>query len=110
MDGAACSPDVVPNTVRNWMRRGLHTAEAEAVKGAAVHRLRHTFCSMLAAQGAPVDAIQELPGHQHITTTMKYMHLSPSNRENAIRLLDAARQEPRADGNLGDILLSNDVR
>lgn len=38
------------------------------------------------------------------------MHLSPSNRENVIRLLDAARQEPRADGNFGDNLLSNDVR
>lgn len=102
--------------VRAWFGRAQRRAGLEVT--GAIHRLRHTFCSMLAAQGAPVKAIQELAGHQHITTTMKYMHLSPSNRENAIRLLDAARQEPRADGNFGDILetgrgpspVSNDVR
>jgi hypothetical protein len=30
-------------------------------------------------------------GHKHITTTMKYMHLSPADRESAVHLLDKAR-------------------
>ena len=48
-----------------------------------VHILRHTFCSHLAMRGAPPKAIQDLAGHQHLSTTMRYMHLSPSERERA---------------------------
>ncbi len=42
----------------------------------------------LAMQGATVKAIQELAGHQDITTTQRYMHLSPAHKDAAIRLLD----------------------
>jgi site-specific recombinase XerD len=53
-----------------------------------VHRLRHTFCSHLARRGAPARAIQELAGHQDLSTTQRYMHLSPAAIEGAIRLLE----------------------
>lgn len=39
-------------------------------------------------QGATAKAIQELAGHQDLTTTQRYMHLSPAHRDAAIRLLD----------------------
>jgi site-specific recombinase XerD len=42
-------------------------------------------------RGAPARAIQELAGHQDLLTTQRYMHLSPSAVENAIRLLEQAR-------------------
>lgn len=66
------------------------------------HMLRHTFCSHLAMRGATVIAIKELAGHSHrsIRTTMRYMHLSPSHKEAAIKLLDQARDEAK----FGDIL------
>ncbi len=51
------------------------------------HILRHTFCSHLAMQGATAKAIQELAGHQDLTTTQRYMHLSPAHKDAAIRLL-----------------------
>jgi hypothetical protein len=35
-----------------------------------------------------VKAIQELAGHEDLTTTLRYMHLSPSARESAIALLN----------------------
>jgi hypothetical protein len=47
--------------------------------------LRHTFCSHLAMRGAPARANQELAGHQDLTTTQRYMHLSPAALDNAIR-------------------------
>ncbi len=61
-----------------------------------VHVLRHTFCSHLAMRNAPAKVIQELAGHRHITTTMRYMHLAKGQKEQAIRLLDA-RPMQRAD-------------
>jgi site-specific recombinase XerD len=53
------------------------------------HMLRHTFCSHLAMRGAPARAIQELAGHADLTTTQRYMHLSPAAVDNAIRLLES---------------------
>ncbi len=66
------------------MRRAAHRAKVPG----GVHILRHTFCSHLAMRGAPVRAIQELAGHQDLSTTQRYMHLSPAAIEGAIRLLD----------------------
>ena len=66
-----------------------------------VHILRHTFCSHLAMRGAPARAIQELAGHRDLSTTQRYMHLSPAAKEAAIRLLD----EPppfRGGGDIGE--------
>src|SRR5215813_12571540 len=57
------------------------------------HTLRHTFCSLLEIRGAPPRTIQELAGHASITTTMRYMHLSPACATNAITLLEAPSNE-----------------
>jgi len=38
-------------------------------------------------RGAPARAIQELAGHQDLTTTQRYMHLSPAALDAAIRVL-----------------------
>ncbi len=88
--------------VRSWLSRAQRAAGIEVT--GAIHRLRHTFCSMLAAEGAPPLAIQELAGHSHITTTMKYMHLSPTTRGAAIALLDRAWDEAAEGGRRGDIV------
>jgi integrase len=53
-----------------------------------LHILRHTFCSHLAMRGAPARAIPELAGHQDLSTTQRYMHLSPAALDAAIRLLE----------------------
>jgi site-specific recombinase XerD len=39
--------------------------------------------------GAPVRAIQESAGHADLSTTMRYMHLSPASLDQAIRLIDS---------------------
>lgn len=55
-----------------------------------VHILRHTFGAQLATIGVPPKAIQELMGHSDLTTTLRYMHLTPQATTDAIRRLDAA--------------------
>jgi hypothetical protein len=55
-------------------------------------------------RGAPAKAIQELAGHEDLSTTLRYMHLSPAARESAIALLNR-----RPDGDvLGDIVEKGD--
>lgn len=48
-------------------------------------------------RGAPARAIQELAGHAHITTTQRYMHLSPAALDQAITLLEGNGREYRGD-------------
>ena len=52
------------------------------------HVLRHTFASHLVMRGVPLKAVQELMGHATIEMTMRYAHLSPDVRRNAVQLLD----------------------
>jgi site-specific recombinase XerD len=82
--------------VQVTMRRIARKAQVKP----GVHILRHTFCSHLAMRRAPARAIQELAGHQDLTTTQRYMHLSPAALDAAISLLDG----PRAALGRGDIV------
>ncbi len=52
------------------------------------HCLRHTFASHLVMRGAPMKAVQELLGHATMEMTMRYSHLSPDVRRDAVKLLD----------------------
>jgi hypothetical protein len=97
-DGTPLTQKVVQGFVRRAARR------AQQPEG--VHILRHTFCSHLAMRGAPARAIQELAGHKDLSTTQRYMHLSPAATVNAIRLLDQGQTV----SNFGDILETGESR
>jgi site-specific recombinase XerD len=73
------------NDVRGFVDRAARRAQ---LRQKEPHMLRHTFCSHLAMRGLPVRAIQERAGHQHLSTTQRYMHLSPVAIESAIRTLE----------------------
>ena len=86
-----CQPDgafVTPKIVSDHVRRAARVANLQS---RGVHVLRHTFCSHLAMRGEPARAIQELAGHRDLSTTQRYMHLSPAALDAAVRLLDGAR-------------------
>ncbi len=74
---------------KNQCRRPLYDASKRAgLRQIGWHVLRHTFASHLAMRGVPIKAVQELLGHRDITTTMRYSHLSPESRRDAVALLD----------------------
>lgn len=82
---------LTPKKLRVMMRR-VQT-KADLTNNGALHILRHTYCSHLAMAGVPVMEIQRLAGHAHLTTTLKYMHLSPgSEQREAVAKLDRLRQ------------------
>jgi integrase len=89
-DGTFLTQKVVQGLIRR-------AARAAKLRNDGVHILRHTFCSHLAMRGAPARAIQELAGHQDLTTTQRYMHPSPAAVDAAIRLLETGKSR-------GDIL------
>jgi integrase len=100
-DGSPMTRDRVIKAVRG--------AQRVVGIGQGVHILRHTFCSHLAMKGAPARAIQELAGHADLSTTQRYMHLSPAATEDAIRLLDGRQSGLEPLEKFGDILDTRDA-
>ncbi len=100
-DGSSITRDRVIKAIRG--------AQRVAGIDQGVHILRHTFCSHLAMKGAPARAIQELAGHADLSTTQRYMHLSPAATEDAIRLLDGRQSGVDLPEKFGDILDTRDA-
>ncbi len=67
---------------RTWFERAVKKAELRP----AFHwrDLRHTFASRAAMAGVPLLTIKELCGHLSFQTTLKYAHLSPDHRKQAV--------------------------
>lgn len=53
------------------------------------HVLRHIFAGHLVMRGAPLPTVKELLGHSMITMTMRYAHMTPDAKREAVRCLQA---------------------
>ena len=60
------------------------TEAAGITKSVSPHTFRHSFATHLLAGGASIRQVQELLGHENITTTEIYTHLNPDHLRGAI--------------------------
>ena len=93
-----CQDDATPMTRQVVQTRAKRAARRAGLSNYGVHILRHSFCSHLSMRGAPARAIQELAGHQDLSMTQRYMHLSPAALDAAIRLLEQPNGPARRGG------------
>lgn len=61
-------------------------AKARIEKKFSPHSLRHTFATHLASKGAPLPALKEILGHSKISTTERYLHVTPEHLRSALAL------------------------
>ncbi len=77
--------------------KSLHSDELRAIldryirliarsKGYSTHTIRHSFATHLLSRGADLKAIKEMLGHEYLSTTEVYTHLSIKDINKAYRL------------------------
>ena len=81
-------PDIFMKTVG---RLGYNEGYDDDLHRLTFHSCRHTFGSRLAKSGVPLLTIKELMGHKTIEMTMRYAHLMPDQKRDAVKHMTARK-------------------
>jgi len=85
-----CNREGNPIDANNMVKREFYPAlERAGIRRIRFHDLRHTYASLLIAQGENIKFIQSQLGHSSAKTTLdRYGHLMPNLENNAAKRLD----------------------
>ena len=79
-----------PRTGNRYLdvKRSFNTAcRRSKIKDFRFHDLRHTFASHLIMIGVDITTVKELLGHKTLSMTLRYAHLGPSHKAEAVKAL-----------------------
>jgi site-specific recombinase XerD len=75
-------------SIQHLMQKALIKTGLEN-KNYTIHTIRHSFATHLLDNGTDLYTIKELPGHNNLQTTMRYMHLTSRRIDEIINPYDA---------------------
>jgi integrase/recombinase XerD len=73
----------------------LAVQAAGITKKASMHTLRHSYATHMLESGTDLATLQHLLGHNHLSTTMLYIHLRQDHLHRTISPLDTLPSPPR---------------
>lgn len=76
------APDM---TLRREFKKAIEKA---GLSGFRFHDLRHSHASFMVQAGVPLNTVRDLLGHRSLSMTLRYSHLSPDARRDAVALLN----------------------
>lgn len=75
--------DRLDNVKNSW----TSILEAAVIESFRWHDMRHDFASKLVMKGVPLNTVRELCGHADLNTTLRYAHLAPDHKADAVALI-----------------------
>tara|TARA_R110002167_G_scaffold45324_3_gene136216 strand:- start:8686 stop:9933 length:1248 start_codon:yes stop_codon:yes gene_type:complete len=86
-ESALVFPGKDGNRLDNVKKSWAAVLSAAKIKKFRWHDMRHDFASKLVMKGVPLNTVRDLCGHADIATTLRYAHLAPEHKAEAIALL-----------------------
>lgn len=88
-DGGLVFPSAVGTVLDNIQTSWGNLTKKAKLKAFRFHDLRHSFASRLVMAGVDLNTVRELLGHSDIKMTLRYAHLAPEHKAEAVsRLMD----------------------
>jgi len=79
---------ITGNQITNINTAWRNILKAANIKSFRFHDLRHTFASNLVMRGISLNTVRELLGHHSIDMTLRYAHLAPEHKAEAVAVLN----------------------
>lgn len=89
--GPTAKEPMAKSSVQGALRRAMQQAGIRK-KGVSVHTLRHCYATHLLEAGVNLRVIQRNLGHNNLTTTMVYLHLTTKGNEDAKALINSVME------------------
>lgn len=83
----------ITRPMTSWVRSWRKLMEACGMQGFRFHDLRHTFRTLGAEAGVPVEVMMAQLGHMDRETSLEYVHIQQRALERAMQLIESEQED-----------------